>query len=77
MRTRPCEIVCGLLQTYMNQHHCLEHMRITGHRNMMEPLYVTCYACPQCLMLFNSKDDTLDHMHKETHKTYIYAFAGQ
>ena len=61
----------------MNEYYCLEHMRITGHRNMMEPLYVTCYACPQCLMLFNTKDDTLDHMHKESHKSYIYAFKGE
>ena len=28
-------------------------------------------------MLFNTKDDTLDHMHKESHKSYIYAFKGE
>ena len=61
----------------MNKVGCLEHMRITGHRNMMEPMYVTCYACPQCLMLFSSKDDAFDHMYKESHKAYQYAFKGR
>ena len=61
----------------MNQYGCLDHMRRTGHRQMMEPMYVAGYLCPQCLMLFSAKDQCSGHMDAEAHFRYQYPFKGK
>uniref|UniRef100_A0A8C6G9E1 E3 SUMO-protein ligase ZNF451 n=1 Tax=Mus spicilegus TaxID=10103 RepID=A0A8C6G9E1_MUSSI len=38
-----------------------------GHSNSLLPQIIQCYACPQCFLLFSTKDECLKHMSTKNH----------
>ncbi|KAL0622216.1 E3 SUMO-protein ligase ZNF451, partial [Plecturocebus cupreus] len=38
-----------------------------GHNNNLLPQIIQCFACPNCFLLFSSKDECLKHMSGENH----------
>ncbi|XP_006835841.1 PREDICTED: zinc finger protein 451 [Chrysochloris asiatica] len=38
-----------------------------GHKNNLLPQIIQCFACPNCFLLFNSKDECFKHMSGKNH----------
>ncbi|XP_077018270.1 E3 SUMO-protein ligase ZNF451 isoform X3 [Tamandua tetradactyla] len=38
-----------------------------GHKNSLLPQIIQCFACPNCFLLFSSKDDCAKHMSRKNH----------
>ncbi|KAJ1150503.1 hypothetical protein NDU88_003294 [Pleurodeles waltl] len=45
-----------------------------GHSNNPPPLIIQCFACPNCFLLFNIRDECLKHMSADNHFVHRFKF---
>ncbi|XP_051881116.1 E3 SUMO-protein ligase ZNF451 isoform X2 [Pristis pectinata] len=48
-----------------------------GHRRDLEPQICQCFACPSCYLLFNLRDECLQHMAKANHFLQRHKLSGE
>uniref|UniRef100_UPI00398E871C E3 SUMO-protein ligase ZNF451 isoform X2 n=1 Tax=Pristiophorus japonicus TaxID=55135 RepID=UPI00398E871C len=48
-----------------------------GHRRDLEPQITQCFACPSCYLLFNLRDECLQHMAKTNHFLQTHKLSGE
>ncbi|XP_014351684.1 E3 SUMO-protein ligase ZNF451 isoform X1 [Latimeria chalumnae] len=67
-----CVVCC---RRFVNQQQYSDHLLskvdlADGHRNNLPPQNIQCYACPSCFLLFNLRDECLQHMSGMNHFGY-------
>ncbi|XP_041603645.1 E3 SUMO-protein ligase ZNF451 [Vulpes lagopus] len=63
-------VVC--YKNFVTQHQYRDHLFAKeaagdGHKNNLLPQIIQCFACPNCFLLFSSKDECLKHMSGKNH----------
>nr|XP_044632843.1 E3 SUMO-protein ligase ZNF451 isoform X1 [Equus asinus] len=63
-------VVC--YKTFVTQQQYRDHLLAKeaaddGHKNNLLPQIIQCFACPNCFLLFRSKDECLKHMSGKNH----------
>ncbi|XP_078397951.1 E3 SUMO-protein ligase ZNF451 isoform X2 [Cetorhinus maximus] len=48
-----------------------------GHQRDLEPQITQCFACPSCYLLFNLRDECLQHMAKTNHFLQRHKLSGE
>ncbi|XP_072354510.1 E3 SUMO-protein ligase ZNF451 isoform X1 [Scyliorhinus torazame] len=48
-----------------------------GHHRNLEPQVTQCFACPSCYLLFNLRDECLQHMAKTNHFLQRHKLSGE
>ncbi|XP_006893207.1 PREDICTED: zinc finger protein 451 [Elephantulus edwardii] len=64
-----CIICCEkfVTQQQYKDHIFAKEAANDGHKNNLLPQIIQCFACPNCFLLFSSKDECLKHMSGKNH----------
>ncbi|XP_078255153.1 E3 SUMO-protein ligase ZNF451 isoform X2 [Rhinoraja longicauda] len=76
-------ICIACCQRFVNLKKYEEHLALKvdsgnpeGHQSGLEPQICQCFACPSCYLLFNVRDECLQHMTKANHFLQRYRLSG-
>ncbi|XP_057555474.1 E3 SUMO-protein ligase ZNF451 isoform X2 [Hippopotamus amphibius kiboko] len=64
-----CVVCCKefVTQQQYRDHLSAKEAADDGHKNNLLPQIIQCFACPNCFLLFSSKDECLKHMSGKNH----------
>ncbi|XP_067876257.1 E3 SUMO-protein ligase ZNF451 isoform X2 [Heterodontus francisci] len=55
----------------------VDSLHLEGHRRDLEPQIAQCFACPSCYLLFNLRDECLQHMAERNHFLQRHKLSGE